>query len=59
MDKGDGRNDRHRYRYKCRGWTDTGMHVEEVDRNRQREDDRQGHMEIGQRQACRFCIAEE
>ncbi len=28
------------------------MHVEEVDRDRQREDDRQRHMEGGQRQAC-------
>jgi hypothetical protein len=28
------------------------MHVEEVDRDRQREDDRQRHKEDGQRQAC-------
>ncbi len=28
------------------------MHVEEVDRDRQRKDDRQRHMEVGQRQAC-------
>jgi hypothetical protein len=28
------------------------MHVEELDRDRQRKDDRQRHMEGGQRQAC-------
>ncbi len=28
------------------------MHVEEVDRDRQAEDDRQRHMEGGQRQTC-------
>ncbi len=35
------------------------MHVEEVDRDRQRKDDSKRHMAGGQRQACRFCIAEE